>query len=607
MKENERRFLIKDIIRLSKLPSILINNILKDNEIYLSKRILCYILAQQINIQISNDKELSNLRGYVGELEDYTLQQLINFTDIHSISIDPSDLKFRIWTVIFNNLEELNIYDEAIDNALKDVEYRFEYAKDMFLVLTQFIDDQNDIDGQPFIVARESLLRFSTREEILSLGKFLAIRVPKKMSKDMFIENIISKLEDDSTELKEELSGFTLPELEEYSEENFLAISAKLNVRDIIDYILNEYIAPSQIISKIEYINHLQIPSLNSGFIEDENRNIEDLKPKNVLDESLYEMISQIIRGEDYSKNEEISEEHSKVELDKVINTILNGYNRQKPEQVENPVETDGPQKVSEVNSARESELLDRISQLEKQMSEPIEPKYTREDSGKDIQKELLRKFEELEKKLMSDKETIEPKADIPLEDSMLIKKINELEEKLSQISTPKLENDNNKSKLLERLNNLENKMDNSASVENDYNESSDDFYDNNYVYQIDEEDNEIYELSYELKPEYESEPESYLEQEESTLLVEPEEIQQDIESLQLNDIKEEIEEDEEGTNDESIGDFIEEIHSAEGLENLKVRRKKTILPVKVFWKSLVIWALINAVGITIFLINDLI
>ncbi|QVK20003.1 hypothetical protein KHQ82_06630 [Mycoplasmatota bacterium] len=585
MKENERRFLIKDIIKLSKLPSVLINNVLKEKETFLSKRLLCYILAQQINIQVSNDKDLSSLRGYVGELEDYTLQQLINFADIHSISIDPSDLKFRIWTVIFNNLDELNIENELIEKYLNNTQYRFEYAKDIFLTLDQFIDEDNDIDGQPFIVARESLLRFSTREEIISLGKHLGIHVPKKLSKDSFIENIIQKLEDDSAELREELSELTLPELEEYADENFLGLNAKLSVKDIINYILNDYQSPTDKATTIEYINYLQIPSLNSGFIEDENRNIEDLRPKNVLDESLLDMISQIIRGEDYSSNDDISEEKSKVELDKVIDKIVQGNVSNKKEDNE---DFDVEDKTSDKISSREQELMERLDRLENQLSKPIEPKYKQENSNVILSNELLKKFDELEKKLFSERNSIEVKSD-DLEnkdDTILLAKIDELEKKLSLLNDePKIDESKN-TDLLKRLNELENKISEVSNNEVDIEEE----YDNgDYVYQINEEPNENYEMSYELKPKTESDG---LVNKFDPLTTE-------------NQIEEEI--DISVEDESSIESYIEEIHSAKGKESLKVRRRKTILPIVVFWKALVIWALINAIGATIFIINDLI
>jgi|GEM_PF-6139152 len=602
MADVKNAFLVKDIVKLSKLPSVLINNLLDKHNIYLSRRILCYVLAQQISIQISNDVELVSLRGYVGELEDYTMLQLVNFTDIHNISIDTRDLKFRLWTVIFSNLNTLSISREEIDALLGSSAYRFEYAKDMFRILDRFVDEPNDIDGQPFIIARESLLRFSTKDEIIKFGETLGIDVPNKVSKDLFMEHIIQKLEDNSDELRNELESLNLQELEDYAEENFLGLDATLNIKDIINYISNEYNAPNVSIFKIEYINYLQIPALSVSFVEEDNRNIDELRPKNVLDESLRDMISEIIDGEDHKHKESISEEKSREELDQIINKLVSGYNvtaRNKPR--------------DEISSNRERELLERMEKLERQ-ARYYEPRPYDNTQNVMFQSELLARFSQLERRLLSEKDSLQKEEKPNNDNKELLKKIEELESKLSKLSeeSKKEETSLEDTDFVRQLDDLEHRIGevSSREIDDEYIQS-DTYYDDNqddYIYEIEETVNNDLELKYELKPEDEKDDlgseyltfdpvldpvlEPELEPEEK---LEPEEIAEKVPIVDEEKLRADVEK------------YIDEIHSARGQSNLKVRRRKTILPVVVFWKALVIWALIHAISASIFIINDLI
>ncbi|XMB85117.1 hypothetical protein RJG79_06745 [Mycoplasmatota bacterium WC44] len=623
MRENKQEFKVRDIVKLSKLPSELITNLFDECSIYLSKRILCYVLAQQINIQISTDKELSALRGYVGELEDYTFTQLVNFTDSHNIIIDTVDFKFRIWTVIFNNLEELGITHDILKKYLNSTEYRFEYASEIFKNLVRFVDEHNDIDGQPFIIARESLARFSNREEIISFGKGLDIYVPQKMSKEIFLEFLLHKLGDDTMSLREELNEMTLLELEEYAYNNYVSADASLTNKDIINSILDDYSPENYSITNIDYINYLQIPSLSKGFSEEEFSSIADLKPKKVLDESLKDIISTIRNGEASEKNEVLSEEESKEELEEVMNSLISGYNRKPSQGIP----------ISEKPEAtiQESLMIKRIDDLERRLN------ITEKNQVSSRESVLLRKIEELESRLSvtSDNKTVEyvenldsyeensktnnvDQTEITKHENIFISdNINKgiIVESEEETET----NDSEELKKETETNDLNVLVEEAKTVDSEELEEEAKSYDLNVLVDEsvtnDSDDLDVDRLEKKLEETFshtdtESDRLEETSNDDNVYNIDDLETQEDLSDQLLYELKEEVKTSDESEvntyeTESSFEEYIEEIHSAKGKKKIKARRRHSVKPVVVFWKAIAAWiSVVGLVAIILVLYN---
>lgn len=421
---NKPEFRVKEVIQLSKLSSEVLNNLLKEANVYLTKRILTYVLAQQISIQIASDRELVQLRGYASELEDYTLLQLLNFTDAQGIEIDTFDIKFRLWTVVFNNLRELSIRDSWIQKALADQEAHFEYTKDVFMKLTRFIDEPNDIDGQPFIIAKESLTRFSSKEEVEALAKSIGVPVPSVLDKEATVNFILRGLEDSNPDLKNELMKKTPKEIEEFAKENYVDTEFKYSKKELVNYILDNYDQLDEHIRNIEYQKHLEIPSLYKYQVDDAAK--ESFKPNKVFDQELKEMIATIITGET-EENEAITEEKSKEELDQVMNEIAQTYTPPKREDDQILLRRidDLERKLQEKNNYDPNmiALMNKINHMESQFSPN---NSSREDM-------LLKKIEGLENKISRLARGENPDlSEAKLVEQTLLNRISELEEKLS-------------------------------------------------------------------------------------------------------------------------------------------------------------------------------
>lgn len=425
---NKPEFRVKEVIQLSKLSSEVLNNLLADSEVYLSKRILTYVLAQQISIQIASDRDLVHLRGYAAELEDYTLLQLLNFTDSQGIEVDTFDIKFRLWTVVFNNLRELTIKDTAIQRALADTEERFEYAKDVFSKLTRFIDETNDIDGQPFIIAKESLSRFSTREEVEAFGLSIGVKLPQMRDKESTVNFIMKGLEDTNPELRDELMNMNMQDIEEYARVNFIADDLKMSKKEMINRILDSYSPEEHHIRNIEYQKHLEIPSLYNYQVEDD-ANEENLKPGQLFDEELKEMIAKIVHGEDHKQQDTITEEKSKEELDSIMSKIVRSYEppRRENEEVLLKKIDDLEKRLAERQSYDPNMLamMNKISHMETQLLQP--------KTSTDRDDLLLKKIEEIEKKIQMLARGENPElTESQKIEQLLLTKLAELEEKIS-------------------------------------------------------------------------------------------------------------------------------------------------------------------------------
>ena len=432
MYKEKPEFRVKDVIKLAQLSSSVLNDILSESGVYLSNRILAYILAQQINIQIATDKELSDLRGFINELEDYTILQLLNFAEIQGIELDTFDIKFRLWTVIFNNMHDLQITSNAVQAKLQLSDELFEYPKDIVFNLTRFVDEGNDLDGKPFIVAKESLNRFSTIEEVEAFGSSLGIEVPKKMDKESIVNYILRGLEDSNPALKEELMAKTMDEIEQYARENFISDDILLSKKEMVNFILNKHTPKDHHVNDVEYEKHLEIPSLHGVQPEPE----DDTKAGPLFDESLKHMIATIVRGENHKMIEDITEEKSKEELEEVMNRILNTY--------------DAPKRESE------EILLKKIDSLEQKMAE--------KSSYDTNMYALMNKIANMETDLL-------PKPS-PNRDDLILKKIEELDNKISRVARgedPDLSEAQNVQKtLLAKIADLEEKL---SYQRNDYRE----------------------------------------------------------------------------------------------------------------------------------------
>ncbi len=433
---NKPEFRVKEVIKLSKLSSDVLNDLLKESEVYLSKRILTYVLAQQISIQIASDRDLVHLRGYATELEDYTLLQLLNFTDAQGIEVDTFDIKFRLWTVVFNNLRELTIKDTTIKKALSDSEEKFEYAKDVFTKLSRFIDEANDLDGQPYIIAKESLTRFSSNEEVEALGISLGIDMPRNLDRESVVNFILRGLEDSSPDLKAELMKKSMDEIEEYARENFIADDLKMNKKEMVNYILDKYTPSEHHIRNIEYQKHLEIPSLYNYQVEDDMME-ENLKPGQLFDDELKDMIATIVRGENHQLIEDITEDKSREELESVMNKIISTYEapRRDSEEILLKKIDSLEQKLAERQSYDPNmiALMNKISNMETLYMQPQAP-VNKEDL-------LLKKIEDIENKISMLARGENPElTEAQKIEQTLLSKIAELEEKLSYQRTVKTE-----------------------------------------------------------------------------------------------------------------------------------------------------------------------
>ncbi len=438
MYTNKPEFRVKDVIKLAQLSSTVLNDLLSESGVYLSNRILSYILAQQINIQIATDKELNVLRSFINELEDYTILQLLNFVEIQGIELDTFDIKFRLWTVVFNNIHDLQITDSAIQAKLKISDELFEYPKDIVYNLTRFVDEGNDLDGKPFIVAKESLNRFSTIEEVEAFGNSLGIEIPKRMDRESVVKYILRGLEDSNPALKEELMSKTMEEIEQYARENFISNDILLSKKEMVNFILNKHTPKDHHINDVEYEKHLEIPSLHGVQPEPE----DDTKAGPLFDDSLKEMIATIVRGENHKMVEDITEEKSREELEEVMNRILNTYEAPKRESEEILLKKIDSleQKMAERNSYDPNmyALMNKISNMETELLpkkspnrddlilkkiEELDLKITRVARGEDpalseaqnIEKTLLSKIADLEEKLSYQRTNYREEYSIPL------------------------------------------------------------------------------------------------------------------------------------------------------------------------------------------------
>ncbi len=420
---NKPEFRVKEVIQLSKLSSDVLNDLLSEANVYLTKRILTYVLAQQISIQIASDRDLLQLRGYASELEDYTLLQLLNFTDAQGIEVDTFDIKFRLWTVIFNNLRELSIRDSWIQKHLESNDPYFEYTQDLFANLDRFIDEPNDIDGQPFIIAKESLMRFSSKEEVEMLAESIGVHIPVVLDKESTVNFILRDLEDTNPDLKNELMKKSLKEIEAFAKENYVNTEFKLTKKELVNYILDNYDQLDEHIRNIEYQKHLEIPSLYK-YQSDESAK-DAFKPNKVFDQELKEMIATIITGEN-DDQESLTEEKSKVELDKVMSDIAQTYSPPKREEDEVLLKRidELEKRLQEKNNYDPNmiSLMNKINNLENQMNPAT---YSREDM-------LLRKLNELEGKISGIARDEAQVSEAKLIEQSLLTKISELEERLS-------------------------------------------------------------------------------------------------------------------------------------------------------------------------------
>lgn len=424
-------FRVKDVIMLSKRSSEVLDNLLRESNIYLSRRILAYVLAQQISIQIASDRDLVHLRGYGTELEDYTVLQLLNFIDAQGIEVDTFDIKFRLWTVIFNNLQELTIKDSTIQEAIENSEEVYEYPGEVFVHLTRFIDESNDIDGQPFIIAKESLARFSEVDEIELIGKNLGVEVPTTMDKETLVNFVLRRLEDTNPDLKAELMNKTVDEIEEFARENFVSDDAKMSKKELVNFILDKYTPQDQHIREIEFEKFLEIPTLHTSQKEEETPN-ESFNAEAVFDDQLVGMIQEIVRGETQKPEVEITEEESKEELDSMMDKIASTYEPPKRESEDvllkkiDELET----RLAEKQSYDPSMIafMNKIANMEQQL---VQPSHVRED-------QLIKKMEELERKMILIMNGEDPTlSESQRMEKNLLAKIADLEEKLSFQQSP--------------------------------------------------------------------------------------------------------------------------------------------------------------------------
>ena len=333
--------------------------------------------------------------------------------------------------------------------------------------------------------------------------------------------------------------------------------------------------------------------------------------PKNVLDDSLYDMISQIVKGEDYTKHDEITEEISKVELDSAINRIVKGYGY------------DNPGKTTIVkDNTEEPKLIEQSNELENDISLPIEPKYRSDNHDYSSQIDSQPEFVATEDNLIIEVEDTTLENGDRFIDSALLDKLNQLEEKIAKLSNKAPEiTDDYQDDLLVRLKKLENKVDDVSNTQpknqtdevkysiDGYEEEIPSYENDEYIYHIEEEENDDYVLSYELKPERELEPEPEIQQDEYIESLATDDEYSNNETTEVTEVVEDVLEEEviEDVEEPSVDSYIEEIHSAKGKDNFKVRRKRTVIPIVVFWNALVIGCLINPVEGTLLLSNVLI
>lgn len=427
---NKPEFRVKDLIKLAKLSSETLNELLTESGAYLSKRIIAFILAQQINIQIASEKDHFPLRGFTTELEDYTILQLLNFAEIQGIELDTFDVKFRIWTVVLNNQRELSIKDSTIDRILAKKEELYEYPKDIVYNLTRFVDEGNDIDGKPFIIAKESLNRFSTDEEVEAFGNSLGLEIPKRMNRESMVNYILRGLEDSNPDLKAELMSKSMEEIEQYAKDNFVSNDILLSKKEMVNFILDKHTPKDHHISDVEYEKHLDIPSLH-GY---QGENDEDQRLGPIFDDRLKEMIATIVRGENHRMIEDITEEKSKEELETVMNRIMKTYDAPRRDSEEILLQRiDGlEQKLAERQNydPQMVALMNKIANMETELVEP-EPKETREDL-------LMNKLAELDRKITMVARGQDPElTEAQQVEKTLLSKIASLEEKLSYQRAP--------------------------------------------------------------------------------------------------------------------------------------------------------------------------